>query len=292
MTWLVKVRTLSGGIDLFNRVTAKDIRDTKNLKDKLAVVTAYDATMASLAEKAGCDVLLVGDSLGMVVLGYENTIPVVMDDMVHHTKAVARGSKKAHIVSDMPFMSFNVSVDETLRNASRLIQEGGAQSVKLEGGKLISDQVKRLVSSGIPVMGHIGLTPQSILNIGGYKVQGKIKTEALKILDDAKSLEENGAYAIVLELMPAPLAKLITDEVTVPTIGIGAGPFCDGQVQVFHDIMGLYPKFVPKHTRQYLNLCVDIEKALRTYLTEVKEGSFPNDRESFFMDAEMFRDIL
>lgn len=292
MTWLVKVRPLSGGIDLFNRVTAKDIRDTKNLKDKLAVVTAYDATMASLAEKAGCDVLLVGDSLGMVVLGHENTIPVVMDDMVHHTKAVARGSKKAHIVSDMPFMSFNVSVDETLRNASRLIQEGGAQSVKLEGGKLISDQVKRLVSSGIPVMGHIGLTPQSILNIGGYKVQGKIKTEALKILDDAKSLEENGAYAIVLELMPAPLAKLITDEVTVPTIGIGAGPFCDGQVQVFHDIMGLYPKFVPKHTRQYLNLCVDIEKALRTYLTEVKEGSFPNDRESFFMDSEMFRDIL
>ena len=289
---LVKLTILSGGIDLFNRVTAKNIRDTKNLKGKLAVVTAYDAAMASLAEKAGCDVLLVGDSLGMVVLGYENTIPVVMDDMVHHTKAVARGSKKAHIVSDMPFMSFNVSVDETLRNASRLIQEGGAQSVKLEGGKLISGQVKRLVSSGIPVMGHIGLTPQSILNIGGYKIQGKIKTEALKILDDAKILEENGAYAIVLELMPAPLAKLITDEVTIPTIGIGAGPFCDGQVQVFHDIMGLYPKFVPKHTRQYLNLCVDIEKALRTYLAEVKEGSFPSDRESFFMDSEMFRDIF
>ena len=269
MIRIVTRTTLSGGMDLFNRITAKDIRDTKNLKDKLAVVTAYDATMASLAEKAGCDVLLVGDSLGMVVLGYENTIPVVMDDMVHHTKAVTRGSKKAHIVSDMPFLSFNMSIEETLRNASRLIQEGGAQSVKLEGGKSVADQVKKLVSSGIPVMGHIGLTPQSILNIGGYRIQGKIKTEALKVLDDAKILEEMGAYAIVLELIPTPLAKLITDEVTVPTIGIGAGPFCDGQVQVFHDIMGLYPKFVPKHTRQYLNLGVDIEKALRTYLTEV-----------------------
>jgi len=289
---LVRATTLSGGVALFKRITAKDIRDTKNLKEKLPVVTAYDAAMAGLAEKAGCDVLLVGDSLGMVVLGYESTIPVVMDDMIHHTKAVVRGSQKAHIVSDMPFMSFNVSEDDTLRNASRLIQEGGAQSVKLEGGKPISGQVKRLVASGIPVMGHIGLTPQSILNVGGYKIQGKIKTEALSLLEDAKALEEMGAYAIVLELIPAPLAKLITEEVAIPTIGIGAGPFCDGQVQVFHDLMGLYPKFIPKHTRQYLNLGVKIEKALRTYLMEVKNGNFPSDHESFSMDSEVLREIL
>jgi 3-methyl-2-oxobutanoate hydroxymethyltransferase len=277
---------------LVKRITAKNIRNTKNLKDKLPVITAYDAVMAGLAEKAGCDVLLVGDSLGMVVLGHESTIPVSMDDMVHHTKAVVRGSQKAHIVSDMPFMSFNISVEETVRNASRLIQEGGAQSVKLEGGRAIAEQVKRLVSYGIPVMGHIGLTPQSILNIGGYSVQGKIKTEALRLLEDAKILEEMGAYSIVLELIPTPLAKLITDEVAVPTIGIGAGPFCDGQVQVFHDLMGLYPKFIPKHTRQYLNLGVKIEKALRIYLAEVKDGSFPSDQESFSMDPEMFGDIL
>ena len=274
------------------RLTANDIRAMKAKGEKIPVITAYDYPTARLADDAEFPIILVGDSLGMVVLGYDSTIPVTMDDMVHHTGAVARGANRALIVADMPFMSFQISSADALRNAGRLVQEGGAQSVKLEGGESVAEEVRRIVGLGIPVMGHVGLTPQSVHRFGGYRVQGKAREQAAQLLRDAQALEEAGAYAVVLELIPSPLARIITQRLTIPTIGIGAGPYCDGQVQVLHDMLGLYPDFVPKHTKQYLRLSELISDALRRYVQEVREGAFPTEKESFDMDEALLSELL
>mgnify|MGYP001347790011 CR=1 FL=1 len=273
------------------RMTTTDIRAMKGNREKIPVVTAYDSPTAGLANAAGIPIILVGDSLGMAVLGYDSTIPVTMDDMVHHTKAVARSAKHSFIVADMPFMTVQVDSSDALRNAARLVQDGGAQSVKLEGGERVAEQVRRIVEAGIPVMGHVGLTPQSVHQLGGYKVQGKIKEEVTRIFHDAQVLEEAGAYAVVLELIPSSLAKVITKRLSIPTIGIGAGPYCDGQVQVLHDILGLDIDFVPKHTKQYLRLNELIVQALRLYADEVRAGTFPTDKESFNMDEDLLTDF-
>jgi 3-methyl-2-oxobutanoate hydroxymethyltransferase len=273
------------------RVSINDIKAMKKRGEKIAMLTAYDYPTARLLDEAEVPVILVGDSLGMVVLGYDSTLPVTMADMIHHTKAVVRGSQRAHVVGDMPFMSYQAGPEDALRNAGRLMQEAGAQSVKLEGGTTVAETVRRLVEAGIPVMGHIGLTPQSLHQFGGYKVQGKTPAAAVKLLNDAQALDEAGAYAIVLETIPAALAKLITERVSVPTIGIGAGPHCDGQVQVLHDMLGLYPDFVPKHAKQYAQLALDIGRAVREYMTEVAEGRFPTDKESFTMDEAALSEL-
>lgn len=273
------------------RMTARRIRSMKAKGRRIPVVTAYDYTFARLVDKAGFPVILVGDSLGMVSLGYDTTIPVTMDDMVRHTRAVVRATDHAHIVTDMPFMSFQPSAEEAMKNAGRLVQEGGAQSVKLEGAGPTVGKVQRIVEAGIPVMGHLGLTPQSVHQFGGYRVQGKAKQDAARLLKDAQELQAAGAYALVLELVPAPLARLISQKLSIPTIGIGAGPHCDGQVQVIHDILGLYDEFVPKHTRQYLNLSDTISTALGQYDKEVRDGSFPTDKESFDMDEALLQDL-
>ena len=274
------------------KVTANNVKSMKAKGEKIPVVTAYDYPMALLADKAGFPVILVGDSLGMVSLGYDSTIPVTMDDMIRHTRAAARGATRSLLVTDMPFMSFYLGIEDAIRNAGRLVQEGGAQSVKLEGGGSVADTVRRIVEAGIPVMGHLGLTPQSVHRFGGYKVQGKAREEAFRILHDARSLEDAGAYAVVLELLPAPLSRIITKKLTIPTIGIGAGPYCDGQVQVLHDILGLYSDFVPKHTKQYLQLGELISNALGQYAQDVREGNFPTQKESSQMDEALIQDLL
>ena len=235
--------------------------------------------------------ILVGDSLGMVMLGYESTIPVSMDEMIHHTKAVVRGAKNALVIGDMPFMTYHISMEETLRNAARFIQEGGAQAVKLEGGETVADTVSRLVSCGIPVQGHIGLTPQSINQLGGYKVIGKTPEVAARLLNDAKALDEAGVFSIVLECVPTPLARLITERVSVPTIGIGAGRYCDGQVQVISDILGLYTDFVPRHAKQYAKLNDAIVTAVKGYVAEVKSEDFPTEKQSYEMDESVLAQI-
>jgi 3-methyl-2-oxobutanoate hydroxymethyltransferase len=257
------------------RTTINQIKEMKARAEKIVMLTAYDYSTARLVDEAGIPLILVGDSLGMVVLGYESTIPVTMEEMLHHTKAVVRGTKQAMVIGDMPFMTYHVSVEEALRNAARFIQEAGAQAVKLEGGVTVAEKVRRIVDCGIPVMGHIGLTPQSIHQFGGFKMQGKTPEAAANLLEDAKALEQAGVFSIVLETIPANLARLITDKVSVPTIGIGAGPECDGQVQVINDILGSFSDFVPKHARQYVKLTDIISKAITQYRDEVKSGSFP-----------------
>jgi 3-methyl-2-oxobutanoate hydroxymethyltransferase len=257
------------------RITINQIKEMKPKGEKIVMLTAYDYSTARLVDEAGIPLILVGDSLGMVVLGYESTIPVTMEEMLHHTRAVVRGTKQAMVVGDMPFMTYHVSVEDALRNAARFIQEAGAQAVKLEGGVTVAEKVKRIVECGIPVMGHIGLTPQSIHQFGGFKMQGKTPEAAANLLADAKALEEAGVFAIVLETIPANLARLITDKVSIPTIGIGAGPECDGQVQVINDILGSFADFVPKHAKQYVKLTDIISKAVSQYRDEVKAGTFP-----------------
>jgi 3-methyl-2-oxobutanoate hydroxymethyltransferase len=259
------------------RVTATQIKEMKARGDKIVMLTAYDYSTARLVDEAGIPLILVGDSLGMVVLGYESTIPVTMDEMLHHTKAVVRGTKQAMVIGDMPFMTYHVSVEEALRNAARFIQEAGAQAVKLEGGVTVAEKVRRIVDCGIPVMGHIGLTPQSIHQFGGFKMQGKTPEAAANLLEDAKALEQAGAFSIVLETIPANLGRLITDKVSIPTIGIGAGLECDGQVQVINDILGSFTDFVPKHAKQYVKLTDIISKAVSQYRDEVKSGTFPSE---------------
>jgi len=273
------------------RVTINDIKEMKLRKEKIAMLTAYDFTTARLIDEAGIPLILVGDSLGMVILGYESTIPVTMDEMIHHTKAVVRGVKKAHVIGDMPFMTYHTSSADALRNAARFIQEGGAQSIKLEGGVAVAETVQRLVTSGIPVMGHIGLTPQSIHQLEGFKAQGKTPESALRLIQDALSLEEAGAYSLVLESVPYALAKLITERLKIPTIGIGAGPDCDGQVQVISDLLGLYTEFVPKHAKQYVKLAPQIKEATSQYMKEVKEASFPTTQHSYSIDPEVIEDL-
>jgi 3-methyl-2-oxobutanoate hydroxymethyltransferase len=273
------------------RVTINEIKEMKQEKEKIPMLTAYDYVTARMVDEAGMPLILVGDSLGMVMLGYESTIPVTMEEMIHHTKAVVRGTKKALIIGDMPFMSYHISVSDALHNAARFIQEGGAQAVKLEGGEVVAEKVRRLVDCGIPVMGHLGLTPQSIHQLGGFKVRGKALEEAKRLLGDARILEEAGAFAVVLECTPAPLSRLITQELTIPTIGIGAGPDCDGQVQVISDILGLYTEFVPKHAKRYARLAEEMKAVVSDYISEVKSGSFPTAEQSYTMDESLIKQL-
>jgi len=274
-----------------SRVTIDDLKAMKRRGEKIPMLTAYDYPTARILDEAGVPIILVGDSLGMVVLGYDSTIPVTMEDVIHHTRAVVRGTKRAHVIFDMPFMSYQAGVEDALRNAGRALKEAGAQSVKLEGGAHMAETVRRLVEVGIPVMGHIGLTPQSVNQLGGFRVQGKTPAAAVRLLNDARALEQAGAYAIVLETIPAPLARIITSKVSVPTIGIGAGPNCDGQVQVLHDFLGLYPDFVPKHCRPYANLAEEISRAVGRYTDDVRGGSFPTEKESFAMDESVLAEL-
>ena len=273
------------------RVTVREIADLKARGEKIPMVTAYDYPTAKLADGAGIPLILVGDSLGMVMLGHESTIPVTMEDIIHHTKAVVRGVNRSMVVSDLPFMSYQIDAAEAMRNAGRLVQEGGAHSVKLEGGVRVAETVARIVESGVPVMGHIGLTPQSVNGFGGYRVRGKDIEEAAQLIRDAVSLEEAGAFAVVLELLPTSLASAISRRLTIPTIGIGAGPHCDGQVQVLHDMLGLFTDFIPKHTRQYAKLAATISDALRSYVSDVQEGTFPGEKESFGMDDGVMKEV-
>ena len=273
------------------RVTIRDLADMKSRGERIAIVTAYDYMSAVFLEEAGVLVLLVGDSVGQVVLGYDSTIPVTMEEMLHHVRPVVRGTRRAHVVGDMPFMSYQADVDEAVRNAGRLLKEGGCQSVKLEGGRKVASTVERIVSAGIPVMAHIGLTPQSVNQLGGFRVQGRSSESAAALVEDAQALEEAGAYAIVLELVPGPLAALITERVSIPTIGIGAGVRCDGQVQVFHDLFGLAIDFVPKHARPYARLADTIKSAAGKYVNDVQAGAFPTDSESFTMRESVLAEI-
>ncbi len=273
------------------RVSITKLKAMKKRGERFAMLTAYDYPSARLVEEAGVPIILVGDTLGMVVLGYDTTIPVTMDEMLHHVKAVVRGTRKAHVVADMPFMSYQAGPVDALRNAGRMLKEGGAQSVKLEGSKRVADTVSLIVASGIPVMGHIGLTPQSVNQFGGYKLQGKTPAAAVKLVNDAVALEQAGAYAIVLETVPAQLAQAITEKVSVPTIGIGAGPHCDGQVQVYHDMLGLFPDVVPRHAKRYAQVGEAVKEAVSQYVAEVQDRAFPTERESFYVDEPAFSEL-
>ena len=268
------------------RITINDIQEKKNIGIKIPMVTAYDYSGAKLVSKSNIPLILVGDSLGQVVLGYDSTIPVTMDDMVRHTQIVVRGTDLQHIVSDLPFMSYQADKVDALRNAGRLIKEGGCQSVKLEGGMPVTETVKYIVDSGIPVMGHLGLTPQSVNQLSGYRVQGRDPTTAAQIIRDALLLQDAGAYSIVLELVPRELALEITQRLHIPTIGIGSGSGCSGQVQVFHDLLGLIEDFSPRHAKKYADLSIDIVKALKNYVNEVEAEMFPSEKESFSIDKD------
>lgn len=268
------------------RISITDLKAMKQRGEKIPMLTAYDYATARLVEQAGVPIILVGDSLGMVVLGYDSTIPVTLEDIIHHTKAVVRGTQRAIVVADMPFLTYQVSAEEALRNAGRLLKETGCTAVKLEGGATVAPTVKRLVDAGIPVMGHLGLTPQSVNQLGGYKVQARTPAAAAKLVSDAKALEEAGAFAIVLETIPAKVAQCVTERVSVPTIGIGAGPYCDGQVQVLHDFLGLFQDFVPRHAKQYAQVGQVILEAVRAYIGEVQTGAFPTAKHSFGMGGK------
>lgn len=258
-----------------SKITAPGLIDMKANGDKITCLTAYDYPTIRLLEAAGIDVALVGDSLGNVILGYDNTIPVTMAEMLHHTKAVAYGSENSLVVADMPFLSYQISTEQAVENAGRLIKEGGAEAVKIEGGAEMAQTVLRIVDCGIPVMGHLGMTPQSVNAFGGYKVRGRDEAVAERILEGAEALQNAGVFAIVLEMVPEELASRVTESLTIPTIGIGAGRYCNGQVLVIHDMLGLYDKFVPKFAKQYAQLGTLATDAIRQYITEVKDGTFP-----------------
>ena len=263
------------------KVTIQTLRQMKERGDKIAMLTAYDATFARLFDEAGADVLLVGDSLGMVVQGHDTTLPVTLDEIAYHCRAVVRGARRAHVVGDMPFMSYQASWEQGLTNAGKLMKEGNCHSVKLEGGAVHAELVQRLVNAGIPVMGHIGLTPQSYHQLGGFKVQGREVGGRERLLSDARTLEEAGVYAIVLEAIPADIAREITATVDVPTIGIGAGTGCDGQVLVSYDALGMDESFKPRFVRRYATLGATIKEAIAHYVSDVRAGAFPSDAESF-----------
>ena len=273
------------------RVTIRELKSMKARGEKIAMITAYDYTSAMIVERAGIPIILVGDSLGHVVMGHDSTLPVTMEDMVHHIKSVVRGTEKVHVVGDMPFMSYQADAADAIRNAGRLLKEGGCQSVKLEGGRYIADTVRKIVGAGVPVMGHLGLTPQAVNQLGGYRIQGRTTKAAVELIDDAKALEDAGAYALVLEGVPMQLAQMITERLAIPTIGIGAGVHCDGQVQVFHDLLGLFDDFTPKHARKYANLSETIQDAVSRYVGDVRAETFPTDKESFNMSPEVVREL-
>lgn len=263
------------------RLNINNISEMYKNGEKISAITAYDFTFASLADSVGFPIILVGDSLGQVALGYDSTVPVTMSDMLIHVKSVVRGAKRSLIIADMPFMSYQSDISDAISNAGRLIKEGGVQSVKLEGGAKIANTVAKIVDCGIPVMGHIGLTPQSVNQLGGYKVQGKSEKEKEKLIADAKAIESAGAYSIVLELIKSDLAEEITKEISIPTIGIGSGPNCSGQIQVIHDVLGLSLGESYKHSRQYLDLRKSVPEALKQYLKDSNSGDFPSSKESF-----------
>jgi 3-methyl-2-oxobutanoate hydroxymethyltransferase len=273
------------------RVNVSYFQQHKTQGLPIVMLTAYDATTARIAEQAGIQVLLVGDTLGMVVQGHDTTVPVTLDDMLYHTRLVVRGTDRAFVIGDLPFMTYNISTDQALANAARFLQQAGAQSVKLEGGRHMAPTIQRLVQNGIPVMAHIGLTPQSVHQLGGWRVQGRTKATATRLLDDAHAVEDAGAYAVVLELVPAELAALISQRLRIPTIGIGAGPGCDGQVQVVHDILGLFEAFVPKHTHQYAQLGEAMRTAMRTYKTEVEQRLFPTAAHAASIDTDLLAEL-
>lgn len=274
------------------RLPVTELRVMKQRGDRIPMLTAYDYPTARLVEQAGVPIILVGDSLGMVVLGYDSTVPVTMEEIIHHTKAVVRGTERAIVVADMPFMSYQVSPEDALRNAGRLMKETGATAVKLEGGQEVAEAVRRITTAGIPVMGHLGLTPQSVNQLGGYRLQGKTPAAAVKLLHDAQALQAAGAFALVLETIPAKVAQCVTRQLDIPTIGIGAGPYCDGQVQVLHDFLGIFQDFVPRHAKQFARVGETIRDAVATYVSEVQGGSFPTSKESFGMKGGAPRELI
>ena len=273
------------------RNTVQSFLQAKMDKRRLALLTAYDYGIARLVDASGIDGILVGDSVGMVSLGYETTLPVTMEEMIHHCRAVSRGVRSALLVADMPFMSYQVSVQEAVHNAGRLIKEGNAHAVKLEGGEEVAEQVRAIVNASIPVMGHIGMTPQSVNIFGGFKVQGKGEESARKIMRDAKAVEEAGAFSVVMECMPARLATLVTESLSIPTIGIGAGAGCDGQVLVWQDMLGIFQDFTPKFVKTYANLGPQIREAFAGYVKEVRDGTFPASEHSFEVADEVLEKL-
>lgn len=262
-------------------VTVRSLRQMKKRGQRISMLTAYDATFARLLDEAGVEILLVGDSLGMVIQGHETTLPVTLEEMIYHTRAVRRGTQRAQVVADMPFMSYQLSPRDALISAGRLVKEGSANAVKLEGGVSVAPHIEQIVAAGIPVMGHVGLTPQSVHQMGGYRVQGRSAKGAQRIIDDAHAVAAAGAYALVLEGIPASVAETITAEIPIPTIGIGAGPGCDGQVLVIYDMLGLNPQFKPRFVKQYANLHQVITQATRAFIKEVQQGAFPDEEHTF-----------
>lgn len=273
------------------KITIPQFKEMKQQGKKIKMVTAYDYLLASVIDKSPIETILVGDSLGMVVLGYESTVSVTMEDMLHHIKPVVKGAPNTLIIADMPFGSYNVSISEAIANANRIMKEGGADCIKLEGGAVVVETVRSIVNAGIPVMAHIGLTPQTVSQLGGFKVQGKDAGAALKLLEDAQKLEEAGAFAIVAECVPAPVAKLLAEKLSIPVIGIGAGADCDGQVLVAQDMLGMFDRFVPKFVKQYANLNGIIVDALQEYAKEVDKGIFPGPEHSFGMKEEVLKKL-
>lgn len=272
-------------------ITTSSIRKKKEMRTPITMVTAYDYPSAKLVDEAGADMILVGDSLGMVVLGYDSTIPVTMEDMLHHTKAVTRGAKRAFVVADLPFLSYHGTVEEAVKNAGRLMQEGLAKAVKMEGGRELAPIITRCVQAGIPVVGHIGLTPQSVHQLGGYKVQGRDLEAAKKLLDEALAIQEAGAFAIVLECVPEEVAGMIADKLDIAVIGIGAGATCDGQVLVFHDMVGYASDITPKFVKRYANIGETIREAVETYNKEVEARSFPGPEHVFHASEETIKEL-
>jgi 3-methyl-2-oxobutanoate hydroxymethyltransferase len=274
------------------KVTTLTFRQKKEHGEPITMLTAYDYPTAMAIDKAGIDSILVGDSLGMVVLGYENTLPVTMEEMLHHARAVSRGTKSALLVGDMPFMSYQISTEEAVRNAGRFLQQGGMDAVKLEGGRERADAVLAIVAAGIPIMGHLGLTPQSVHQLGGFRAQGKTASTAKRLLEDARILEEAGCFSLVLESVPARLAEYISKQISIPTIGIGAGAGCDGQVLVTHDLLGLFDRFTPKFVKQYANFHAEMNKAFTDYLDDVETKHFPAAEHTVEMTDEEWNEFL
>lgn len=271
--------------------TVMTFQQQKNKGQKITMLTAYDYSTAKIMNGAGINGILVGDSLGMVMLGYENTLAVTMEDMLHHTKAVTKGAKNALVVADMPFMSYQTSIYDAVSNAGRLMKEGNCHAVKLEGGAAVCPQIKAIVAASIPVMAHIGLTPQSVNAFGGFKVQGKSEAAAKRILEEAKQVEEAGAFAVVLECVPAKLAQLITKSINIPTIGIGAGAGCDGQILVYQDMLGMFGDFRPKFVKQFAKVGAEMEKGIKAYIEETQNGTFPSEEHTFKIDEEIIQKL-